>query len=105
MKINPSVGFGKYQSYVKKVGSDTAGQGGGFAAAQAAAAEAGNTDKIVISEDAALRAEMGRVTASIAGEVSAAAGAAKMQQLREAVQAGNYSVSSAVLADAILGKG
>lgn len=103
MKINPSPGFGNYQSYVqalKNAESQTGKPNGG---GQIKGADA-NTDKVTLSGNAAARAEAGRVAAPVAAEVDASASPARIAELTEKVQSGEYFVSSGQLADAILGK-
>lgn len=99
MKIN-SPGLEHYQSYVKSVKSnESAGTKG-----NAGAAAPHNTDKVTISQDAAARAEIGRLSSSLAAEVEGAASPERMAMLQEAVQSGSYSVSAADVADAMLNR-
>lgn len=61
------------------------------------------TDKLHISGEAAGRGEIGRLTQSIAVELSTSASSAKLQALREQIQNQEYFVPSDELADSILG--
>ena len=61
------------------------------------------TDKLHISGEAAGRGEIGRLTQSIAAELSTSASSAKLQALREQIQNQEYFVPSDELADSILG--
>ena len=96
MKIN-SPGLDHYKTYVKSV---KAGEGTGAKGKLKAAAE--NTDKVTISQDAVARAETGRLVSTIAAEVEGAASSERIEELRQAVQSGSYTVSAADVADAIL---
>lgn len=100
MKINPSA-FEQYKNYAKAVKNDESSSKG--ASAAKAAVQSGKTDTVSFSEEAAAHAEASRLSASIAAEVQAGAGAEKLGELRAAVQAGTYYVPSEKIADAILG--
>lgn len=60
-------------------------------------------DQIQISGAAAGRGEIGRLTQSIAAELSTGASAARLQDLRQQVANNEYYVPTAALADSILG--
>lgn len=98
MKIN-SAGYDQYQSYVKKVKADEAASGKGRTKAAGAAARA---DTVMLSDQAAARAEAGRIAAGFAADVENVASPERIQELTAAVQSGTYYVSSEDLADAIL---
>lgn len=102
MKINQSVGFEHYQSYVNGVKNDANTQKNQLEQRLPSNAESANTDKVVISENAAARAELIRVQANIAAEVENTS-SEKIAQLQAQVQDGSYRISSDALADAILG--
>lgn len=96
MKINAS-GLDQYQQYVKSVkNEEKAGVklSGGV--------KTSNTDKVVISEEAAAKAEASRVSAALTAEVEGAASPERLAQLTEAVRDGSYHVASEDIADAIL---
>lgn len=96
MKIN-SAGLEHYQSYVKAVKS---GEGPG-AKTKPVPAVPQNTDVVSISQDAAVRAEVGRIAYGVTAEAEGAFGE-KIAALRTAVQNGSYAVSATSVADAIL---
>ncbi|MDD3428664.1 MAG: flagellar biosynthesis anti-sigma factor FlgM [Oscillospiraceae bacterium] len=60
------------------------------------------TDRVSFSAQATLKSETGRVAQSIATEIEADASAAKLQQLSQSVQKGEYRVSTQDLVDSIL---
>lgn len=101
MKINPSAGYEKYQTYVQSVKSKEAAQAKNDGRAKAAEA---NTDKVTLSGNASARVEYGRVASAAAAEVDGLGDAARLGALRERVQAGIYHVPTDTLADAILGE-
>lgn len=101
MKINPSPGFNKYQTYVNSLkNSDKsgakvpAGQGG---------VQGENTDKVMLSENAVARAEAGRVAAAAGAEVESLGNVERIAELKAQVESGEYYVSTDDLANAILG--
>lgn len=105
MKINPSVGFEHYQSYMQSVKNTDLPAAKQQPELQKTPAVAGpNTDTVQISEDAALRAETERMAKSMANEVENSATQDRIDQLRASVQAGTYNVSSQEIAQAIISK-
>ncbi len=96
MKINLT-GYEKYQSYVQKTKGGEKPTGKSFAQSLAARA-----DTVTLSAEASARKVAGGFAADIASELDGAAGAQRVQELREAVQAGSYSVDAADVADAML---
>lgn len=101
MKINPSAGYDKYQTYVQSVKNKEAAQAKSEAKGKAAGT---NTDKVTLSNEAIARAEYGRVAAAVASEVDGSASAARLDALRDQVQSGSYYVPTDTLASAILGE-
>ncbi len=97
MKIN-APGLEQYQKYVKAVKSGESSA----AKTKSGAVFSENTDKVTISQDAALRAEAGRLSAGVTAEVEDSAAPARLEALREAVQGGGYSVPAEDVANAIL---
>lgn len=103
MKINPSVGFEHYKSAVQSYKSGDTSAVRLQDELRAAVAEPKNTDKVTISESAASRAEIGRITGAISAQIESAGSMDRIAELRAAVQNGTYSVPAADVAAAILG--
>lgn len=61
-----------------------------------------NTDRISISAEATRQAEFNSTVQHIATEVETSVGSARLQQLSEQIEAGNYRVSTHQLAASIL---
>ncbi|MDL2327148.1 flagellar biosynthesis anti-sigma factor FlgM [Ruminococcaceae bacterium OttesenSCG-928-A11] len=96
MKITSS-GLEHYQSVVQSVK-----QNGDDAPKNKMEKAAGRSDKVTLSEQAAARAGISRLASAMAAEVEGGASAERIEELREAVQSGDYNVSSEDIADAIL---
>lgn len=69
----------------------------------AATGSAFKTDQISISSEAARQYEQGSAVQNIATEVETEINSAKLQQLSAKIEAGEYSVSTHKLVDAIVG--
>lgn len=98
MKINPSAGFNKYQTYVSSLKNTD--KAGAKVSADSSRAQGENTDKVSLSENALARVEASRAAAA---EVESLGSAARISELKAQVEAGEYYVSTDKLADAILG--
>lgn len=66
-------------------------------------AEQANTDQLQISGRAVQRGEIGRLTQTIATDLSTGVSQARLQELRSQVAANEYFVPTSSLADSILG--
>lgn len=95
MKINPAAAYDQYQTRVN-------GTKNGPAAGAKGAGKAARADKVTLSGEAAQRAEQSRLASALAGEVESAASPERLAALHDAVQAGEYHVSSEDIADAML---
>lgn len=105
MKVNPSVGFEHYQSYLQNVKNGESSAVKPAEEGKASTVGSTNTDKVTFSDDAAAKAESTRVARSLASEVEGEANADRIAQLRDEVQNGSYSVPTERLVQAMLGYG
>lgn len=96
MKITSS-GLEHYQSVVQSVK-----QNADAAPKSKTGQAAGRADKVTLSENAAARAGVRRLVSPVAAEVEAGASAERIDELRSAVESGEYYVASEDIADAIL---
>ena len=103
MKINGTQGYQKYQSYMTSIRNDEPTSFKALLDEHVSTQGAGNTDKVMISEDAVLKAELGRATTAMSLEIDSLGGAERLNSLQKAIQDGTYNVSTDELADAILG--
>lgn len=102
MKINTNAGYERYQSMIQ--GAKGAEAGSAKKAGAAAAGVAANTDKVMLSENAATHAEMYRLTSALSAEVErSVASDERLADLQARIADGSYHVESQALADAILG--
>lgn len=63
-----------------------------------------NTDVVSFSEEGIRQSEFGKIVRTIAAEVSADSPADRIQSLRASIEAGTYSVTGEMIADAILSR-
>lgn len=98
MKIQPG-GLDFYKNQVQAVKNTDTSASKAKAAANSGAVV---TDTVVISQDAAARAEAGRVAAPLAQEVESTVTPERLQTLQQSVADGSYYVESGAIADAIL---
>lgn len=103
MKINQAQGLQQYQNYVPSVKAEETASFKTLLEEKFAVQNTGNTDKVTISEDAAMKAELGRAATAIGSEINGLGSAQRLAELKMAIDSGGYNVSTAALADAILG--
>lgn len=98
MKIEGAAAFRVYKSYTAAVGSSANTD----LPSGIKTENAGKTDKVSFSEQAAKNGELSRLTQSIAAELSMGTPSGRLRELKEAVADGGYQVPTEDLADAIL---
>ncbi len=103
MKVNSSAGFDQYQAYLQTLKSAETGAAKTQGEVRVPISDTANTDKVTFSEQALERAGLSRMATAMSAEV-AEPDAARMEDLKAAVQDGSYAVNSGAVADAILGK-
>lgn len=96
MKIESAAAYRYIKAYAANAGSvNTATTPG--------KQEAAKTDQLHLSGEVAARERQGRLTQTIAAEISTEVASSRIQELREQVLGGTYHIPSDVLADSILG--
>lgn len=96
MKIESAAAYRYIKTYAANAGAAQTAE-------MPAKAETAKTDKLHISEEAAGRGGIGRLTQSITAELSTGVSSARLQELRQQVADNEYYVPTSVLADSILG--
>lgn len=90
--------------YYQKVQSLKGEKASGGKAKAGAASSQGKSDKVVISQEAAARAEASRLASAMGAEVDGAVSPERLEALRASVADGSYHVDAESLADAILAR-
>lgn len=91
------------QFYKKAAAVAAKAEGAVPSAGSARTESAVNTDRVLISAEAATRGELGHVVQNAASEVETSVGSARLAQLSQSIEAGEYNVSADDLVNAILG--
>lgn len=96
MKIESAAAYRYIKTYAATVNTS-------FTADTAVKTDAAKKDQLHISGEAAGRGEIGRLTQSIAAELSTGVSSARLQELQQQVANNEYYVPASALADSILG--
>lgn len=97
--IEPSAAYRTYKKYQAPVAAHTEAGGQQQSAVKQAAQK---TDQIDFSAKAARSEELGKLTQNIASELATGVSSTRMQELKTAVENGEYYLPTAQLADSML---